>query len=314
MSKVTVVGAGNVGATCANVLAVNEVANEVVLIDIKEGFAEGKAMDIMQTAQLMGFDTVVKGVTNDYSQTAGSDVVIITSGIPRKPGMTREELIGVNAGIVKSVAENCLKYSPEAILVIVANPMDPMAYLTYKTLGLPRNRVIGMGGALDSSRFKYFISQAIGCNANEVEGIVIGGHGDTTMIPLPRIATYKGMPICNFLSEEKVEEVVKSTMVGGATLTGLLGTSAWMAPGAAASAVAESIIKNQGKMITCAAYLEGEYGMNDIMIGVPVILGKNGIERIVEIELTEDEKAKFAASEAAVRKTNAVLYETGILK
>ena len=314
MSKVTVVGAGNVGATCANVLAVNEVANEVVLIDIKEGFAEGKAMDIMQTAQLMGFDTVVKGVTNDYSQTAGSDVVIITSGIPRKPGMTREELIGVNAGIVKSVAENCLKYSPTAILVIVANPMDPMAYLTYKTLGLPRNRVIGMGGALDSSRFKYFISQAIGCNANEVEGIVIGGHGDTTMIPLPRIATYKGMPICNFLSEEKVEEVVKSTMVGGATLTGLLGTSAWMAPGAAASAVAESIIKNQGKMITCAAYLDGEYGMKDIMIGVPVVLGKNGIERIVEIELTEDEKAKFAASEAAVRKTNAVLYETGILK
>ena len=314
MSKVTVVGAGNVGATCANVLAVNEVANEVVLIDIKEGFAEGKAMDIMQTAQLMGFDTVVKGVTNDYSQTAGSDVVIITSGIPRKPGMTREELIGVNAGIVKSVAENCLKYSPNAILVIVANPMDPMAYLTYKTLGLPRNRVIGMGGALDSSRFKYFISQAIGCNANEVEGIVIGGHGDTTMIPLPRIATYKGMPICNFLSEEKVEEVVKSTMVGGATLTGLLGTSAWMAPGAAASAVAESIIKNQGKMITCAAYLDGEYGMKDIMIGVPVVLGKNGIERIVEIELTEDEKAKFAASEAAVRKTNSVLYETGILK
>ena len=314
MSKVTVVGAGNVGATCANVLAVNEVANEVVLIDIKEGFAEGKAMDIMQTAQLMGFDTVVKGVTNDYSQTAGSDVVIITSGIPRKPGMTREELIGVNAGIVKSVAENCLKYSPEAILVIVANPMDPMAYLTYKTLGLPRNRVIGMGGALDSSRFKYFISQAIGCNANEVEGIVIGGHGDTTMIPLPRLATYKGMPICNFLSEEKEEEVVKSTMVGGATLTGLLGTSAWMAPGAAASAVAESIIKNQGKMITCAAYLDGEYGMKDIMIGVPVVLGKNGIERIVEIELTEDEKAKFAASEAAVRKTNAVLYETGILK
>lgn len=314
MSKVTVVGAGNVGATCADVLAVNEVANEVVLIDIKEGFAEGKAMDIMQTAQLMGFDTVVKGVTNDYSQTAGSDVVIITSGIPRKPGMTREELIGVNAGIVKSVAENCLKYSPDAILVIVANPMDPMAYLTYKTLGLPRNRVIGMGGALDSSRFKYFISQAIGCNANEVEGIVIGGHGDTTMIPLPRLATYKGMPICNFLSEEKVEEVVKSTMVGGATLTGLLGTSAWMAPGAAASAVAESIIKNQGKMITCAAYLDGEYGMKDIMIGVPVVLGKNGIERIVEIELTEDEKAKFAASEAAVRKTNSVLYETGILK
>ena len=314
MSKVTVVGAGNVGATCANVLAVNEVANEVCLIDIKEGFAEGKAMDIMQTAQLMGFDTVVKGITGDYSQTADSDVVIITSGIPRKPGMTREELIGVNAGIVKSVTASCLQYSPNAIFIIVANPMDPMAFLTYKTIGLPRNRVIGMGGALDSSRFKYFMSQALGCNANEVEGIVIGGHGDTTMIPLPRLATYKGMPISTFLSAEKVEEVVKSTMVGGATLTGLLGTSAWMAPGAAAASVAESIVKNQGRMITCAAYLDGEYGMKDIMIGVPVILGKNGIERIVEIELTADEKEKFAASEAAVRKTNAVLYEAGLVK
>lgn len=313
MSKVTVVGAGNVGATCANVLAVNEVANEVCLIDIKPGVAEGKAMDIMQTAQLMGFDTVVTGVTNDYGKTADSDVVIITSGIPRKPGMTREELIGVNAGIVKSVVDNCLKFSPNAILVIVANPMDPMAYLTYKTLGLPRNRVIGMGGALDSSRFKYFLSQAIGCNQNEVEGIVIGGHGDTTMIPLARFATYKGMPVSNFLSAEKLEEVVKSTMVGGATLTGLLGTSAWMAPGAAAASVAESIVKNQGKMITCAAFLDGEYGMKDITIGVPVILGKNGIERIVELPLNEDEKAKLAASEAAVRKTNSVLHEMNLI-
>lgn len=313
MSKVTVVGAGNVGATCANVLAVNEVANEVCLIDIKEGVAEGKAMDIMQTAQLMGFDTVVTGVTNDYSKTADSDVVIITSGMPRKPGMTREELIGVNAGIVKSVVDSCLKYSPKAILVIVANPMDPMAYLTYKTLGLPRNRVIGMGGALDSSRFKYFISKAIGCNQNEVEGIVIGGHGDTTMIPLDRFATYKGMPISNFLTAEQIQEVVKSTMVGGATLTGLLGTSAWMAPGAAAASVAESIIKNQGKMITCAAYLDGEYGMKDITIGVPVILGKNGIERIVELPLNDDEKAKLAASEAAVRKTNSVLNDMKLI-
>lgn len=313
MSKVTVVGAGNVGATCANVLAVNEVANEVCLIDIKPGVAEGKAMDIMQTAQLMGFDTVVTGVTNDYSKTADSDVVIITSGMPRKPGMTREELIGVNAGIVKSVVDSCLKFSPNAILVIVANPMDPMAYLTYKTLGLPRNRVIGMGGALDSSRFKYFLSQAIGCNQNEVEGIVIGGHGDTTMIPLARFATYKGMPVSNFLSEEKLEDVVKSTMVGGATLTGLLGTSAWMAPGAAAASVAESIVKNQGKMITCAAFLDGEYGMKDITIGVPVILGKNGIERIVELPLNDDEKAKLAASEAAVRKTNSVLHDMKLI-
>lgn len=313
MSKVTVVGAGNVGATCANVLAVNEVANEVVLIDIKEGLAEGKAMDIMQTAQLMGFDTVVKGVTNDYSQTAGSDVVVITSGLPRKPGMTREELIGVNAGIVKSVAQNILKFSPNTILVIVSNPMDPMAYLSLKTLGLPRNRVIGMGGALDSSRFKYFLSQAIGCNAGEVEGLVIGGHGDTTMIPLTRLATYKGIPASNFLDAATLEKVAQDTMVGGATLTGLLGTSAWMAPGAAASYLVESIVKDQKKMIVCASYLDGEYGMKDITIGVPVIIGKEGIEKIVELDLNEEEKAKLAASEAAVRKTNAILYETGIL-
>ena len=313
MSKVTVVGAGNVGATCANVLAVNEVANEVVLIDIKEGLAEGKAMDIMQTAQLMGFDTVVTGVTNDYSKTANSDVVVITSGLPRKPGMTREELIGVNAGIVKSVAKNILEYSPNTILVVVSNPMDPMAYLALKSLGLPKNRVIGMGGALDSSRFKYFLSQALGCNANEVDGMVIGGHGDTTMIPLTRFASYKGVPVSNFLSAEKLDEVAKATMVGGATLTGLLGTSAWMAPGAAASFLVESIIKDQKKMIPCAASLEGEYGMDDIMIGVPVIIGKNGIEKVVELDLNEAEKAQLAASEAAVRKTNAILYEMNLI-
>ena len=313
MSKVTVVGAGNVGATCANVLAVNEVANEVVLIDIKEGFAEGKAMDIMQTAQLMGFDTVVTGVTNDYSKTANSDVVVITSGLPRKPGMTREELIGVNAGIVKSVAKSILEYSPNAILVVVSNPMDPMAYLALKSLGLPKNRVIGMGGALDSSRFKYFLSQALGCNANEVDGMVIGGHGDTTMIPLTRFASYKGVPVSNFLSAEELEKVAKDTMVGGATLTGLLGTSAWMAPGAAASFLVESIIKDQKKMIPCAASLEGEYGMDDIMIGVPVIIGKNGIEKVVELELNEEEKAQLAASESAVRKTNAILTEMNLI-
>ena len=313
MSKVTVVGAGNVGATCANVLAVNEVANQVVLIDIKEGLAEGKAMDIMQTAQLMGFDTVVTGVTNDYSKTADSDVVVITSGLPRKPGMTREELIGVNAGIVKSVAKNILEYSPNAILVVVSNPMDPMAYLALKSLGLPKNRVIGMGGALDSSRFKYFLSQALGCNANEVDGMVIGGHGDTTMIPLTRFASYKGVPVSNFLSAEKLDEVAKATMVGGATLTGLLGTSAWMAPGAAASFLVESIIKDQKKMIPCAASLEGEYGKNDIMIGVPVIIGKNGIEKVVELDLNDDEKALLAASEAAVRKTNSILTEMNLI-
>lgn len=313
MSKVTVVGAGNVGATCANVLAVNEVASEVCLIDIKEGLAEGKAMDIMQTAQLMGFDTVVTGVTNDYSKTANSDVVVITSGLPRKPGMTREELIGVNAGIVKSVAKSILEYSPNAILIVVSNPMDTMAYLALHSLGLPKNRVIGMGGALDSSRFKYFLSQKLGCNQNEVEGFVIGGHGDTTMIPMARFATYKGIPVSELLSKEELEEVVKSTMVGGATLTGLLGTSAWMAPGAAASSVVESIIKDQKKMIPCSVALEGEYGYNDITIGVPVILGKNGIEKIVELPLNEEEKALFAASEAAVAKTTAVLKEMNVL-
>ena len=313
MSKVTVVGAGNVGATCANVLAVKKVASEVVLIDIKEGVAEGKAMDIMQTAQLLGFDTVVKGVTNDYSATAGSDVVVITSGLPRKPGMTREELIGVNAGIVKSVANQILTYSPNAILVVVSNPMDTMAYLTYKALGLPRNRVIGMGGALDSSRFKYFLSQKLGCNANEVEGFVIGGHGDTTMIPMTRFATYKGMPVSEMISAEELDEVAKATMVGGATLTGLLGTSAWMAPGAAAAAVVDSVINDQKKMIPCSAYLEGEYGYNDITIGVPCIIGKNGIEKIVELPLNEAETALFAASEAAVAKTTGILKEINAL-
>ena len=313
MSKVTVVGAGNVGATCANVLAVKKVASEVVLIDIKEGVAEGKAMDIMQTAQLLGFDTVVKGVTNDYSQTAGSDVVVITSGLPRKPGMTREELIGVNAGIVKSVAQQILTYSPNAILVVVSNPMDTMAYLALKSLGLSRNRLIGMGGALDSSRFKYFLSQKLGCNANEVEGFVIGGHGDTTMIPMTRFATYKGMPVSDMISAEELDEVAKATMVGGATLTGLLGTSAWMAPGAAAAAVVDSVINDQKKMIPCSAYLEGEYGYNDITIGVPCIIGKNGIEKIVELPLNEAETALFAASEAAVAKTTGILKEINAL-
>ncbi|MDR0940148.1 MAG: malate dehydrogenase [Mediterranea sp.] len=313
MSKVTVVGAGNVGATCANVLAFNEVADEVVMLDVKEGVAEGKAMDMMQTAQSLGFDTTVVGCTNDYEKTANSDVVVITSGIPRKPGMTREELVGVNAGIVKSVAQNILKYSPNAILVVISNPMDTMTYLAFKSLGLPKNRIIGMGGMLDSSRFKYFLSQALKCNANEVEGFVIGGHGDTTMIPMARFAKYKGMPVADFLSKEELDKVVADTMVGGATLTKLLGTSAWYAPGAAGAFVVESIIHNQGKMVPCSVYLDGEYGEKDLCIGVPVILGKNGIEKIVELELDEEEKAKFAASAAAVHKTNADLRTVGAL-
>lgn len=313
MSKVTVVGAGNVGATCANVLAFNEVADEIVILDVKEGVSEGKAMDMMQTAQLLGFDSTVVGCTNDYAQTANSDVVVITSGIPRKPGMTREELIGVNAGIVKSVATNVLTYSPNAIIVVISNPMDTMTYLSLKSLGIPKNRIIGMGGALDSSRFKYYLSQALGCNANEVEGMVIGGHGDTTMIPLARLATYKGIPVSELLSAEELEKVVKATMVGGATLTGLLGTSAWYAPGAAGAFVVESIIKNQKKLIPSCVALEGEYGQNDICIGVPTIIGRNGVEKIVEVELNAAEKALFVASADAVRKTNDVLKEINVL-
>ena len=309
MSKVTVVGAGNVGATCANVLAFNEVADEVVMLDVKEGVSEGKAMDMMQTAQLLGFDTTLVGCTNDYAQTANSDVVVITSGIPRKPGMTREELIGVNAGIVKSVAENILKYSPNAILVVISNPMDTMTYLSLKALGLPKNRIIGMGGALDSSRFKYYLSQALNANLSEVEGFVIGGHGDTTMIPVTRFATYKGIPVTEFLSEEALQKVAADTMVGGATLTGLLGTSAWYAPGAAAASVVEAVLGDQKRMVPCSALLEGEYGEKDLCIGVPCVLGKNGIEKVVELKLNAAEKEAFAKSAAAVHKTNAALAD-----
>jgi malate dehydrogenase len=313
MSKVTVVGAGNVGATCANVLAFNKIADEVVMLDVKEGVAEGKAMDMNQTAQLLEFSTKIKGVTNDYAATANSDVVVITSGIPRKPGMTREELIGVNAGIVKTVAENILKHSPNAILVIISNPMDTMTYLASKVTGLPKHRIIGMGGALDSSRFKYYLSQALNANPNEVEGMVIGGHGDTTMIPVTRLATYKGIPVSDLLSKEALEKVAADTMVGGATLTGLLGTSAWYAPGAAGAAVVEAIIHDQKKVIPCCVSLEGEYGQNDICIGVPVVLGKNGWEKVIDLKLTAEEKEKFEASAAAVRKTNNVLKENNAI-
>ena len=307
MSKVTIVGAGNVGATAANVLAIREVADEVVMIDIKEGVSEGKAMDMMQTANLLDMNTRIIGVTNDYEATKDSDVVIITSGIPRKPGMTREELIGVNAGIVKQVTESVLKYSPNAVIVCVSNPMDTMTYLIHKISGLPKNRIIGMGGALDSSRFKYYLSKAIDANPNEVEGFVIGGHGDTTMIPMKRFATYRGMPICKMIDAEKMDKVVADTMVGGATLTKLLGTSAWYAPGAAAAEVAEAVIHDQKALIPCSALLEGEYGEKDLCIGVPCILGKGGIEKIVELDLNEEEKAAFAKSAQAVHNTNAAL-------
>lgn len=313
MSKVTVVGAGNVGATCANVLAINEVANQVVLLDVKEGFAEGKALDIMQTATLLDFDTVVTGCTSDYAKTADSDVVVITSGIPRKPGMTREELIGVNAGIVKTVSENILKYSPNAILVIVSNPMDTMTYLTLKTAGLPKNKVIGMGGALDSSRFKCYLSKALNAPANEIEGMVIGGHGDTTMIPLTRFASYKGRSVAEILDKAVLDKVAADTMVGGATLTGLLGTSAWYAPGAAAAYLVESILRDQKKVIPCCVALDGEYGQKDICIGVPVVVGKDGVEQVIDYKLDESEMALFAKSAAAVRATNDVLKEINVL-
>lgn len=307
MSKVTVVGAGNVGATAANVMAIREVADEVVMIDIKEGVSEGKAMDMMQTANLLDMNTRINGVTNNYEATANSDVVVITSGIPRKPGMTREELIGVNAGIVKQVTESVLAHSPNAIIVCVSNPMDTMTYLIHKISGLPKNRIIGMGGALDSSRFKYYLSKAIDANPNEIEGFVIGGHGDTTMIPMKRFAAYRGVPVSTLVPAETLDKVAADTMVGGATLTKFLGTSAWYAPGAATAEVVEAILHDQKCMIPCSALLEGEYGEKDLCIGVPCILGKNGIEKIVELELNAEEKELFAKSAAAVRKTNAAL-------
>lgn len=305
--KVSVIGAGNVGASCAEYIAIKNFAAEVVLLDIKEGFAEGKAMDLMQTAALNGFDTRIIGTTNDYSKTADSEVVVITSGIPRKPGMTREELIGTNANIVKSVTENILKHSPNTIIVVVSNPMDTMTYLSHKTSGLPKNRIIGMGGTLDSARFKYRLSEALECPASDVSGMVIGGHGDTTMIPLTRLASYTGNPVANFLSADKLNEVSQATMVGGATLTKLLGTSAWYAPGAAVSSLVQSIVCDQKKMMPCSALLEGEYGESDICIGVPVILGKNGIEKIVEIDLDASEKELFKASAEKVRAVNELL-------
>jgi malate dehydrogenase len=305
--KVTVVGAGAVGASCAEYIAIKDFADEIVLIDIKEGFAEGKAMDLMQTASLNGFDSTITGTTNDYSKTANSDVAVITSGIPRKPGMTREELIDINAGIVKSVAENLIKFSPNVIIIVVSNPMDTMAYLAHKVTGLPKNRIIGMGGALDSARFKYRLAEALGCPQSDVEGMVIGGHSDTGMVPLVEKAVRNSVPVSEFLSAEKLAEVVEATKVGGATLTKLLGTSAWYAPGAAVSELVKAIALDSKKLFACSAMLDGEYGMTDICLGVPCILGKNGIESILEISLSATEKEKLAASAVGVREVNNLL-------
>ncbi len=305
--KVTVVGAGAVGASCAEYIAMKNFASDVVLLDIKEGFAEGKAMDLMQTASLNGFDTRISGVTNDYSATAGSQVVVITSGIPRKPGMTREELIGINADIVRTVATNLNEQSPEAIFIVVSNPMDTMTYLTHKTLGLPKNRIIGMGGALDSARFKYRLAEALGAPISDVDGMVIGGHSDKGMVPLIGHATRNSVKVSEFLDEQRMEQIVEDTKVGGAILTKLLGTSAWYAPGAAVSALVQAIACDQKKVFPCSAMLEGEYGLNDICIGIPVVIGRQGIEQILEIELSEEEKSKLQSSAEGVAATNQLL-------
>jgi malate dehydrogenase len=305
--KITVVGAGAVGATCADNIARKELASELVLLDIKEGFAEGKAQDMMQTAALLGFDTRISGSTNDYSKTAHSDVVVITSGLPRKPGMTREELIGTNAGIVKGVCENILKHSPNAIIIVISNPMDTMTYLALQSTGLPKHRIIGMGGTLDSARFKYQLSTTLNCSPADLNALVVGGHGDTTMIPLIKHATWNSIPVTKFLNEEQQQTIINDTMVGGATLTKLLGTSAWYAPGAAGAALVESIVRDEKKLFTCCVSLNGEYGQNDICLGVPVVIGKNGWEKIVEMDLSADEQAAFNKSADAVRNMNEVL-------
>jgi malate dehydrogenase len=305
--KVTVVGAGNVGASCAEYIAQKRIASKVVLLDIKEGFAEGKALDLMQTATTLGFNTTITGVTNDYKATEGSDVVVITSGVPRKPGMTREELIGINAGIVQSVAENILVHSPETIIVVVSNPMDTMTYLALKATGLPKHRIIGMGGALDSSRFKTYLSLALQKPANDIQGMVIGGHGDTTMIPLTRLASYNGTPVTQFLDAATLQQVAADTMVGGATLTKLLGTSAWYAPGASVAYLVDSIVNDQKKMIPCSVLVEGEYGLTDLCIGVPCIIGAKGVEAIVDVQLNEKEQALLQESASKVRAMNEAL-------
>ncbi|WP_456442240.1 malate dehydrogenase [Psychroserpens sp.] len=305
--KVTVVGAGAVGASCAEYIAIKNFASEVVILDIKEGFAEGKAMDLMQCASLNGFDTKITGSTSDYSKTANSDICVITSGIPRKPGMTREELIGINAGIVKTVSSSLVEHSPNTILIVVSNPMDTMTYLVHKTVSLPKNRIIGMGGALDSARFKYRLAEALDAPISDIDGMVIGGHSDKGMVPLTSHATRNSINVSEFISEERLNQVKEDTKVGGATLTKLLGTSAWYAPGAAVSGLVQAIACDQKKMFPCSTLLEGEYGLSDLCIGVPVILGRSGIESIVDVPLSDAEKAHMIESAEGVKKTNGLL-------
>lgn len=305
--KVTVVGAGAVGASCAEYIAIKNFASEVVLLDIKEGYAEGKAMDLMQCASLNGFDTKITGSTNDYTKTANSNICVITSGIPRKPGMTREELIGINAGIVKTVSENLVKHSPDTVLIVVSNPMDTMTYLAHKVTGLPKHKIIGMGGALDSARFKYRLAEALGAPISDVDGMVIGGHSDVGMVPLTSHATRNSIKVSEFISQERLQQVKEDTKVGGATLTKLLGTSAWYAPGAAVSGLVQAIACDQKKIFPCSTLLDGAYGLSDLCIGVPVVLGANGIEKIVEIELSAAEQEHLLRSAEGVKKTNSLL-------
>ena len=306
MSKITVVGAGNVGATCANVCAHKELANEIVLLDIKEGIAEGKALDIWQTAPINLYDSVLIGSTNDYSKTANSDVIVITSGLPRKPGMSRDDLIATNAGIVKSVTENVIKYSPDAVIIVVSNPLDVMTYCAYKTAKKHSSKVMGMAGILDTARYRAFLATELGVSPKDIQALLLGGHGDT-MVPLPRYTTVGGIPVTELIGEEKLNEIIERTKFGGGEIVKLLGTSAWYAPGAAAAQMVEAIVRDQKRVFPVCAWLQGEYGLKDIYLGVPVILGKNGIEKIIELQLTEDEKALLDESATAVKDVMNVL-------
>jgi malate dehydrogenase len=304
--KVTVVGAGNVGATCADVLAQREIANEIVLLDIKEGFAEGKALDIWQTSPINLYDSRTTGSTNDYSKTANSDVVVITSGLPRKPGMSRDDLIATNAGIVKTVTENIVKHSPNAIIVIVSNPLDVMTYCAYLNAKIDPNKVFGMAGVLDTARYRAFLATELNVSPKDIQAVLMGGHGDT-MVPLPRYTTVSGIPVTELISKEKLDEIIERTKFGGGEIVKLLGTSAWYAPGAAAAQMVEAIVRDQKRIFPVCAWLQGEYGMKDIYLGVPVVLGKNGIERIIELDLNAEEKALLEESAVAVKGVMDVL-------
>ena len=308
--KVTVVGAGNVGATCADVLAYREVANEIVLVDIKEGLAEGKALDIWQKAPINQYDSRTIGVTNDYSKTAGSEVVVITSGLPRKPGMSRDDLIGTNAGIVKSVTENVIKHSPNAIIIIVSNPLDVMTYQAHITSKLPRTRLMGMAGILDTARYRAFLAEALNVSPKDIQAVLLGGHGDT-MVPLPRYTTVAGIPVTELIDTDKLNAIIDRTKVGGGELVKLMGTSAWYAPGSAAAQMVEAIVKDQRRVLPVCLKLEGEYGIKDCYLGVPAILGKNGVEKIIELDLNDEEQALMNNSRDHVREVMEVLEKLG---